>query len=75
MKKDTKKLPTWLTRSALLFIFMLLGLGLGLTIGYSITSIYNEGFFSSWKVLGEVGDFETIIDATSQEVWAKTHSG
>src|SRR5258705_12847862 len=54
--------------------FIILGIAIGITFGYSFTALDSAGAFSqaSWKLIESPIKFEHIADATTQTVWAKT---
>ncbi|GEM_PF-6400697 len=56
-------------------IFSSLGIITGLGIGKVVLQLENEGLFSSWKLLDSSQEFETILEATTQTIWAQSIDG
>lgn len=57
-----------------LFFFVawcVFGLGIGVGIGYGILMLDANGIFSSWKSFDSNQQFEKIISANPQKVWAQ----
>ena len=57
-----------------LFFFVawcVFGLGIGVGIGYGILMLDANGMFSSWKSFDSNQQFEKIISANPQKVWAQ----
>jgi hypothetical protein len=56
-------------------IYCLLGVLIGFAVGYGISVLNNDGFFTSWHRLTSGVRFKEITDISSEALWAQATDG
>ena len=70
-----QKLKNMLLSIFLFFVFCILGIIIGVGVGYGILILDTNGMFSSWEPLDGNQQFEKIVSADNQTVWARVVDG
>jgi hypothetical protein len=70
-----QKLKSCLLELFFFVLFCILGIIVGIGIGYGALILGANGLFSSWELLNGDQQFENIVSADSQTVWARASDG
>jgi hypothetical protein len=70
-----QKLKSCLLELFFFVLFCILGIIVGVGIGYGALILGANGLFSSWELLNGDQQFENIVGADTQTVWARASDG
>ena len=70
-----QKLKSCLLDLFFFILFCLLGIIVGIGLGYGVLILDSNGLFSSWELLNGNQQFEKIISANPQRIWAQATDG
>ncbi len=70
-----QKLKSYLLTLFFFVLFCILGIIVGIGLGYGVLILDSNGLFSSWELLNGSQQFEKIIRADTQTVWAQASDG
>jgi ABC-type antimicrobial peptide transport system permease subunit len=70
-----QKLKSCLLTLFFFVLFCILGIIVGIGMGYGALILHSNGLFSSWELLNSDQQFEKIIRADTQTVWARASDG
>ncbi|MFN8425811.1 MAG: hypothetical protein U0X93_05155 [Anaerolineales bacterium] len=75
METTARKNNAFLNSCLIFVIFIISGAVLGFLAGSIAADISNTSALSSWELLDSPQKFETIVDVTSQTIWAQSEDG